>query len=83
MHPTLNHKVWMSWRSIGRILKLSHMTCRYALHKYQKQGFKFSDKRANNGLPNHRVKITEEIQKYLLDSTRLKAWAGFTLSQRC
>ena len=36
-------KVWMSWRGIGRILKLSHMTCRYALGKYHRQQCQFSD----------------------------------------
>ena len=33
----------MSWRGIGRIMKLSHMTCRYALNKYQSQSFAFTD----------------------------------------
>jgi hypothetical protein len=83
MHPTVPSKVWMSWRNIARILKLSHMTCRYALHKYQQQGFKFKDKRADNKMPGHRIKITDDIKKYLLNHARLQEWGGLTLAQRC
>jgi hypothetical protein len=65
MHVAANDKVWMSWRGIGRIMKLSHMTCRYALRKYQSQQFKFSDRRKYNGTTRIN-KITAEIKVHLL-----------------
>ena len=34
MHQSRPDKIWMSWRDIGRIMKMSHMTCRYAILKY-------------------------------------------------
>ena len=34
-------------------------------------------------MPGHRVKITDDIKKYLLNHTRLQEWGGFTLAQRC
>jgi hypothetical protein len=73
----------MSWRDIGRIMKMSHMTCRYAILKYQSQGLEFRDKRIDNGKTNTRKKITDEVKDYLLSQSILKSWSGLTLAQRC
>ena len=82
MHVAAQDKVWMSWRGIGRILKLSHMTCRYALRKYQKQQFQFADQRKFNGTTRVN-KITAEVKGFLLSHQVLKDWSGLTLAQRC
>ena len=83
MHQSRPDKIWMSWRDIGRIMKMSHMTCRYAILKYQKQGLEFHDRRIHNGKTNRKKKITDAARDYLLSQSVLKSWSGLTLAQRC
>ena len=70
-----------SYHLVGKLARLPASTCFYAIRRYERDGFKYVDRRRLNLQSTWagRTKLKGDIAEYLLNHNVLTAWAGFSL----
>ena len=79
------HQRIRTFKEVSVLAKLPISTCFYALKRYERDNYRFIDRRRTNfkkAWPK-RIKIKDEIAEYLLNPNILTAWAGYSLLKRC
>ena len=74
-----------TFKEVSVLAKLPIATCYHALKRYERDGYRFVDRRRMNfrkAWPD-KVKIKGQIAEYLLNPNVLNSWAGFSLKKRC
>ena len=73
-----------TYREVSLIMKLPIATCCRSVKRYERDGYKYIDRRRMNlrSAWPAKTKLKGDIKEYLLNHKVLTAWVGFSLAKR-